>query len=135
MIGLSLEPTLEGVDRAFQNQLEHLWEGLGEKDRFVLELILREALNNAVLHGCQECGGTRVDLEYIDHGSEFWFKVTDNGTGFDWKAQSQLAPLHSSENGRGLPIFKAYCKEFNYNNKGNSLEVVYRFQEPRRKTK
>jgi anti-anti-sigma factor len=91
---------------------------------FDVELLSREALVNAVQHGC---GGdpkmtVRASLE-LEPG-RLVLEVTDEGPGWNWRNMPEIAPEPSDESGRGLFIIRKYADSFNYNDAGNALRII-----------
>jgi anti-sigma regulatory factor (Ser/Thr protein kinase) len=56
---------------------------LGKKDRFATELLLREALNNAVLHGCDQNPLLSFSCHLMISDQEATIEVSNEGEGFD----------------------------------------------------
>src|ERR1700688_426910 len=55
-------------------------------EEFDIELALREALDNAVVHGNQENPETKVHIRFRGrHGNEISIVVADQGKGFDFE--------------------------------------------------
>src|SRR6202795_1668317 len=74
-----------------------------------VELALREALGNAVLHGNQEHAGTKVHIRCrCWPGSEVSIVVTDQGKGFDFGKMVGNGRTSDSaaEHGRGILLMK-----------------------------
>ena len=95
--------------------------------RFETELLLREALNNAVLHGCgcdPDKRGTcrmRTDARRVSGSG------ADEGCGFDWrKARTREAPL-DAESGRGMSIYREYATRVRFSAAGNAIILVRRW--------
>jgi serine/threonine-protein kinase RsbW len=100
-----------------------------KKDRFATELLLREALNNAVLHGCKSdpllsffCGLTITDQEVN-------IEISDEGAGFDWRCKPNTVPGNSNESGRGLSIYAIYATSIKFNETGNCVCLTRIFNE------
>src|ERR1700687_3064609 len=79
-----------------------------------VELALREALQNAVVHGNQEDPKTKVHIRCrCVPGKEISIVVTDQGKGFDFEKTLgngfTLEP--AAEHGRGIQLMKAYMEE------------------------
>jgi anti-sigma regulatory factor (Ser/Thr protein kinase) len=103
---------------------------LDRADGFAAELLLREALTNAVVHGCRAVAGRQVRCSVRCavrvKGRRLLIAVEDCGPGFDWRAawdkQAQLADC----SGRGIEIFRKYSSGVRYNDRGNAMAVVRR---------
>jgi serine/threonine-protein kinase RsbW len=97
---------------------------LQKKDRFAAELLLREALNNAVLHGCNEDPLLSFSCALTISDEEMVIEVTDQGAGFDWRSELQTLPGILRETGRGLPIYRAYAHSTIFNEAGNCVTLT-----------
>jgi len=100
-------------------------EGVGS-DLFAVELLLREALTNAILHGSQENPSKKVHCELGIQDDCVTIIVADEGEGFPWRAamERELRPLSSS--GRGMGILRKYATSIQFNEKGNRVELKRR---------
>ncbi len=113
--------TLENVDAAC-GDLEKMFEDrrIG-KSAFVTQLLMREALNNAVLHGSGSDARKTVECNVKFDHDHFVIEVQDEGDGFCWQAAIQQSMRTEALSGRGLPIMLAYADELSFNEKGNVL--------------
>lgn len=95
-------------------------------ERYGVQLILHEALTNAVVHGNHEQIFTSVSVEvYCDKDGELTVTVTDEGIGFDWeKVVARPVDWHEGASGRGIFLFKKYGYGIVYNEKGTSLTLT-----------
>src|SRR6202035_5937782 len=76
---------------------------------FDVELALREALDNAVVHGNLEDPETKVHIRCrCRPGNEISIVVTDQGKGFDFEqiVGNGIASDPPSEHGRGIQLMK-----------------------------
>jgi anti-sigma regulatory factor (Ser/Thr protein kinase) len=110
---------------------------LDPRDRFALNLLLYEALTNAVIHGCELSPSAMIEchLYFKDgpHSPEAVIQVTDPGPGFNWKRvldrestsiQRQPEVENSlAESGRGLVIYLKYTTSFEFNETGNQITL------------
>lgn len=109
------------------------WEGypLDRQDRFACELLLREALVNAVVHGSQPGGRVRCVLR-ASH-DRILIAVSDCGRGFNWRAAWGQGADGEQEHGRGLSIYRHYATLVRFSERGNSIALVRRFAESKQK--
>ncbi len=123
--GLSLQPsaTLEAIDEVCVEIKGFLEEWQLDRWFFEVSLLAREALINAVVHGCGLDPAQRVLFMLAKHGDELEITVEDPGPGFDWKAETGGLPDLTAEHGRGLLIFRNYATGFAYNDKGNRVTL------------
>ncbi|NQV30495.1 MAG: ATP-binding protein [Candidatus Marinimicrobia bacterium] len=92
-------------------------------NRFVLDLVLRETLNNAVIHGNKNSPAYLIKLSLKIESDQFHIVVEDEGPGFNWQSviNEQSNPVF--DHGRGFPIFQTYCNEILLNEKGNRISL------------
>lgn len=88
---------------------------------FFFELMLREALDNAIIHGCNSDPTRRVNIAARITDNRVKICISDHGEGFDW--QSKMAEIHNplSTSGLGIPIMLKYSSRLSYNRRGNRL--------------
>jgi serine/threonine-protein kinase RsbW len=91
-----------------------------------VELALREALNNAVVHG------NRLDVHKLVHvrclckvGSGMSLVVSDQGQGFDAHAIPALGAVENLhvEHGRGIPLMKWAMDQVSFEQRGNAVHM------------
>ncbi len=116
---------LANVDKAHAATEEFI-TAVGIKDKaFDILLVMRELLNNAVIHGCKNLRDKKVRYSLEQFHDLIAMAVEDEGEGFDWKAAMEKELELESDHGRGMPIIKIYCSDFSFNKKGNSLIVKF----------
>ena len=92
-----------------------------------LELIMVEALNNAIEHAYQGEDGHKVDIELIDEPQKTVISITDYGQSAPSLLHSQKKELPEEEflpeGGWGLPLIQALADSIDYssNSKNNLL--------------
>jgi serine/threonine-protein kinase RsbW len=88
---------------------------------------LTEAVNNAIIHGNKYADDKSVRVECVSQGNGIYFKVIDEGKGFDPAA----VPDPTSEElieccgGRGVMIIQTLADKADYTNNGNTLELYF----------
>src|SRR5260370_12394174 len=90
-------------------------------EEFDIELALREALQNAVVHGNQENPERKVRIRCrCRPGNEISIVVTDQGKGFDFgKIVGNGITLDAeSEHRRGIQLMKAYMDDVHFERGG-----------------
>jgi serine/threonine-protein kinase RsbW len=124
---VTLPATLEAIEEFFT---EFRRKGLTLADPsicFVAELLVREALTNAVVHGSQADPGKQVRCSVRLKGRRLLIAVSDDGAGFDWRA-ARHKPVGSLDiSGRGASILRQYADWVRYNDRGNAVAMVKRF--------
>lgn len=124
--------TYDEVDKlcvGIRNKLTAVMSGEQAKtDIFAIELLLREALVNAVKHGCRENPKKYVHcvVRVTAHRASLF--IADEGKGFDWKSQKLHVAKNTDTSGRGVSIYQAYATQFSFNEKGNAVRIVRKFK-------
>ena len=91
-----------------------------------VELALREALDNAVVHGNREDPKTKVHIRCrCVPGKEISIVVTDQGKGFDSEkiTGNSVKWDPDSEHGRGIQLMKAYMDEVHFERGGSEVHM------------
>ena len=95
-------------------------------EEFDVELSLREALENAVMHGNQENPERKVRIRCrCQPGNEISIVVTDQGEGFDFETilRNGITSDPDSEHGRGLQLMKAYMDDVHFERGGSEVHM------------
>lgn len=90
---------------------------------FPVEMLLRESLNNALIHGnCCDC--TKMIRAEVKIGRK-WIvlRVGDEGAGFNCRKARRAAPDPDATCGRGLAIYSLYAHRVCFNSKGNQVSL------------
>lgn len=122
-IHMRLSATLQNIDEAVC--MAHgffLKAGYGYR-LFGAKTALREALLNAVTHGCGLNPELFVWCSLEMDGSTAVMEVSDPGPGFDWRNSPPFSPGLESTTGRGLFIMNHYATALDYNEAGNTLKL------------
>jgi len=94
-----------------------------------VEIVLREALANAIKHGCGNDPSKSVQCcVALEDDGEILIVVRDPGPGFDPKAVAN--PLSDAglmkESGRGIFLINQFMDEVRYEDEGRELHMVRR---------
>jgi serine/threonine-protein kinase RsbW len=95
-------------------------------EEFNIQLALREALDNAVVHGNQEDPETKVHIRCrCQPGNEISIVVTDQGKGFDFEkiVGNGITSNPASEHGRGIQLMKAYMDDVHFARGGSEVHM------------
>jgi serine/threonine-protein kinase RsbW len=116
----AISPTVEQLLRLIEP-----WKCI-EGDEFAAELALREALNNAVIHGNGMDPNKLVEIRCrCERGKGLWLIVRDQGRGFDPSAVPN--PLTQQglgqEHGRGIHLMKAMMDEVSFKRGGSEVHM------------
>ena len=125
----TIEADVKAIDAACQELRAALLSGLPEADRFSVELLLREALTNAVFHRSPAARGTGIWYEVAFLPGEIVIRVDDGGEGFEWRdwRPPELPPVE--EHGLGLHILHRYASRVRFSGNGSAVELVRTLQE------
>ncbi|MCA1632579.1 MAG: ATP-binding protein [Acidobacteria bacterium] len=87
--------------------------GLGDDALFGVEMAVREAVTNAVLHGNREDEGKPVELGLTSSGSELVITIRDRGEGFDPGAVDDPTAEQNllKTSGRGILFMRNFMDE------------------------
>ena len=122
--------TLNNVEQVCSGALKVLEKySLHKKDQFAVELLLREAINNAFMHGCHRDPLLFFSCSLVISEKEVIIAVSDEGTGFDWRRKPESLPKSSCESGRGLCIYSIYANSIIYNDRGNCVTLTRIFNQ------
>jgi anti-sigma regulatory factor (Ser/Thr protein kinase) len=123
LLDVSIPSVLSEIE-AVCLKTQHALEVRGFTDTlFAVELLLREFINNAILHGNQSDPARMVRIILTLEGTRLGIGIEDEGSGFDWKKQHGLIPDNDITSGRGLAIGKFYAEAVSYNPVGNRVEL------------
>jgi len=93
---------------------------------FDVELALREALGNAVVHGNKEDPGKKVHIRCrCGPGKGISIIVTDQGKGFDFGKvlASGLTSDPAAAHGHGIQLMKAYMDDVHFTERGSQVHM------------
>lgn len=106
--------------------------GVSEESAFGIEMALREAVTNAMVHGNQEDENKSVEVIFNCHGNELELEVRDQGKGFD---PAKVPDPTNPENllktsGRGIFLMRTFMDEIEWLNRpegGTAVRMTKRF--------
>ena len=102
------------------------YQGNRREFAYHLNLVLTEALANAICHGndCDPEKDVEVNISISDE--DLIIRVFDQGKGFDIEALSNLEAKTHDEGGRGIEIILKLMDQVTYNHEGelNVLEMT-----------
>ncbi|HVH50043.1 MAG TPA: ATP-binding protein, partial [Candidatus Bathyarchaeia archaeon] len=102
-------------------------------EEFGVELALREALRNAVVHGNHENSEKKVHVRCrCGPGNEISMVVTDQGKGFDFgKVMGNgLASDFAAAHGHGIPLMRANMDHVHFERSGSEIHMYKRLRTP-----
>ncbi len=101
--------------------------GIADEVFFKIEISLREAANNAIVHGNGRDPSKRVHMEFTWDRSFLRISVRDeNNRQVDLQeVEDKISHCHPlSFNGRGIMIIRSYMDRFEFHNRPGGSEVV-----------
>ncbi len=113
--------------------VERLIDDLCEKHNIPEEhygnilIALTEAANNAIYHGNRNDPDKNVTLHYEASPSKFYFKIEDEGPGFDYENVPDPTSPENLEkpNGRGVFLMRHLSDEMNFSEEGRVVEIIF----------
>jgi anti-sigma regulatory factor (Ser/Thr protein kinase) len=122
-----LPATLEAVEQ-FCAEFQ-LWRlgACADVNSFSSELLLRESLTNAVLHGCSADPRKYISCVLRAKPGRLLIAIRDAGEGFDWRSVWDRQADVSETNGRGIEMMRRYSSSVRFSRKGNSVMLIRRF--------
>ena len=122
-IKVNMKATFKAID-SFCKKAEKLLRKNNLDDYiFPVQMLLREALTNAVVHGCRKKPGLMIKSTIIIFENEIIIEIEDPGDGFDWKAGRERDYSLLAESGCGLLLLQKYASEYEYNETGNIIKI------------
>jgi anti-sigma regulatory factor (Ser/Thr protein kinase) len=123
----TIPATLQAVEELLEGFRNSTVSTLDRTACFAAELLLREALTNAVVHGCHAESGKQVRCSMRLRDRRLLIVVDDDGDGFDWRAARCISGVFSDCSGRGMEILSKYANRVRYNDRGNVATILKRF--------
>ena len=116
----AISPVVDGVMHIARQM------GCGAGKEFEIEMAVREALANAVIHGCKNNPGKVVEVcVACDESRGMLIIVRDPGEGFDPK--NVTSPLMGqnvySDHGRGIYLINQFMDEVKYERGGTEIHM------------
>ncbi len=119
-----LASELEQIDTLCQQVRTRLVEMNLPSETFPVEILLRESLNNAIIHGNRGDAQKKVRIKVRIGPDTVTLAIEDEGAGFDWRKASTREPDPTAPEGRGLSLYALYAQEITFNEKGNRVTLV-----------
>jgi serine/threonine-protein kinase RsbW len=122
-----LPATLQAVEEFFVEFRRRSQAMLGRVNGFAAELLVREALTNAVVHGCHTDPSKQVRCFLRLKNRRLLIAVEDDGESFDWRTAWRNSATFSDCSGRGIEILRKYASRVRYSTRGNLVTIIKRF--------
>jgi serine/threonine-protein kinase RsbW len=130
LVTLRLPSEVECIEEAVELVTRHCLAGQDAttKTRFRLQVVLSEALSNAIVRGNREDREKWVDVRAELGPDAIRLEVTDEGPGFDPTAVPEpIRPEQLDEaTGRGLYLIRKLVDSVEFNEQGNSICMILR---------
>jgi serine/threonine-protein kinase RsbW len=130
LVTLRLPSDVACIEEAVELVTRHCLAGhdTSKKTRFRLQVVLSEALSNAIVRGNREDAAKWVDVRAELCPDAIRLVVTDEGPGFDPEAVPEpIRPEQLDEaNGRGLYLIRKLVDAVQFNEQGNSICMMLR---------
>jgi len=120
----TMPASLAAVEDFFMNFRQQAQKALPSADCFAAELLVREALTNAVVHGCHADPAKHVRCVLRLRGRRLTIAVHDEGEGFDWRAVAERRNATLAPSGRGMQILRRLAVRVRFNKKGNAVTII-----------
>jgi serine/threonine-protein kinase RsbW len=127
----TLPASVAAIDGACATAMALLTEHGLDEHAFAVELLLREALTNAIIHGSKSDPSRTVRLSFAIGRDWAVLKVEDDGPGFDWRTRTATSVDDEATHGRGVSIFCLYADHVAFNRRGNRLVLLRRIRRER----
>jgi len=130
LVTLRLPSDVACIEEAVELVTRHCLAGheAPPKTRFRLQVVLSEALSNAIMRGNREDRGKWVHIRAELDATVIQLEVTDEGAGFNPAAVPEpIRPEQLDEaNGRGLFLIRKLVDDVRFNEQGNSICMILR---------
>lgn len=108
----------------FCREVREYLKGIGLScEAFPVEMLLRESLNNAMVHGNRENSKKKILAEVRIGRKWIMLRVTDEGRGFDYRKTKKTVPDPEAVSGRGMAIYSLYAHRISFNSTGNRVSL------------
>jgi len=90
-------------------------------------IAMTEGVNNAIVHGNKLDVNKSVSVEYEKRGKDLFFRISDEGAGFDYEnLPDPTAPENLERpNGRGEFLMRNLADECSFEDDGRIIELVF----------
>jgi serine/threonine-protein kinase RsbW len=130
LVTLRLPSEVACIEEAVELVTRHCLAGhdAPTRTRFRLQVVLSEALSNAIMRGNREDRGKWVHVRAELRPDAIRLEVTDEGPGFNPSAVPEpIRPEQLDEaNGRGLYLIRRLVDAVQFNEQGNSICMILR---------
>jgi serine/threonine-protein kinase RsbW len=120
----TLDSTFEAIEPVCK-RLKGLLKAYGKTGLvFAADVLLREALTNAIEHGNRFDPQKKVACRLRIDKQRLEIEVEDDGPGFNWqKFIDRPIGASTKKRGRGHDIYRLYAQQTLYNDSGNRIQL------------
>jgi len=119
-----LPATLAAAEEFFGEFRRRSQELMDRASSFAAELMVREALTNAVVHGSDTDPERQIRCSWRLKGERLLIVVRDDGDGFDWRRAWDHPSEFPACSGRGIEILRRYSRRVRFNDRGNTVTII-----------
>lgn len=113
--------------------VERLIDEMCEKHSVIEEhygdilIAMTEGVNNAIVHGNKLDVNKSVSVEYEKRGRDLFFRISDEGPGFDYDNLPDPTSPENLErpNGRGVFLMRNLADECSFEEDGRIVEIIF----------
>jgi len=127
-IRMVIPATFEALEWLFEEFRQRSRCVLPPRDYFTAELLAREALTNAIVHGSQGDPSKSVRCALRMRTGKLTISICDEGPGFDWRETRDHSAATCDSSGRGMQIFRMYANRVRFSEKGNAVTLTRDFR-------
>ena len=122
-LSLSFSADFEEI-QSVTTALEEFMEEKGVSDAGNFQVVVRQMLENAIIHGSEENPDKTVRLELDISGQDrISLSVEDQGSGFEHMALTKELEDPFSDFAGGLAIIQSFTEKMEFNDQGNRITV------------
>jgi len=116
---------IAGVERLIDEMCEN--HNVIEEHYGDILIAMTEGVNNAIVHGNKLDVNKSVSVEYEKRGKDLFFRISDEGAGFDYEnLPDPTAPENLERpNGRGVFLMRNLADECSFEDDGRIIELVF----------
>ena len=125
LLSRAIPSRLDAVDAVCAELRAFLTANDMAADCFAVELIARECLNNAILHGNRRQADKKASLSLRLGRRWLRLQIADEGPGFNWRKARRTAADLTATHGRGISIGDHYADRVSFNRSGNRITLWF----------
>lgn len=120
--------TASAIDGVCDLVKSRLHEKGYDKEWFATAMLLREGLNNAMIHGYNNDSQGQIRCKVVIGDEWLRIRIEDDGAGFNWLGSREEVVDEMDTSGRGIIIYKIYADKLVFNRRGNHVLLCRRIR-------